>query len=110
MLQLHVTINTSDLDAIQARLSGMDDIIADLCSSEIDEYAQRYVPVRTGFLKSTGGIFLMGNQWINYFSAGYSYFVEMGTRKMAAQSFLRITIPMVNWIENVAKAAREIGL
>ncbi len=109
-LGLHVNINTEALDMTMARLPEMDNLIAELCADDVDDIAEMAVPIRTGFLASSGGIWLSGPQWINYFKAGYAYFVEMGTRKMAAQSFLRVAIPLVDWIGNVARSAREIGL
>lgn len=107
---LKVVINTDQLDLITAQLDGMDNFIADMSSSAIDDLAELAVPIRTGNLAASLGIFLQGNTWINYAKAGYAYFVEMGTRYMGSQSYLRVAIPAVNWIEIVIQAARMIGL
>jgi len=105
-----VTINTEQLDMIAAQLDGMDDLIAEMGSSAVDDFAEMAAPIETGNLVSSLSIFLQGHYWLNIAKAGYSFFVEMGTKFMAAQSFFRVAIPAINWIEIVARAARMIGL
>lgn len=109
-LGMNVAINTDPVDAIIGRLPELDSLNAELCADDIDDIAEMAVPIRTGFLAASGGIWRSGPQWINYFKAGYAYFVEMGTRFMRSQSFLRISLVLVDWIGNVARAAREVGL
>ena len=58
--------------------------------AEMKEYSQSICPVRTGFLRSS--IYFKMLETLSYefgAEADYALFVEMGTRFMAAQPFIR---------------------
>ncbi len=62
----------------------------ELTASNIASLAQGYCPVRTGFLRST--IYFQRTGFCAFIVSAWAYyapFVEYGTRKMAAQPFLR---------------------
>ncbi len=55
-------------------------------------YAQRIVPVRTGFLRSSINYEVSGlTLWLRA-DARYAVYVEFGTRRMAARPYVRPTI------------------
>jgi hypothetical protein len=73
-------------------------------------YASIIVPVRTGYLRST--IFFIAVEGLAYSfgaSADYAFWVEMGTRFMAAQPFIRPTVEvfMSMFLEAVVQAVME---
>jgi HK97 gp10 family phage protein len=57
-------------------------------AADVKAEAMRKVPVRTGYLRST--IYAQIQDWVARIGAeaSYAYFVEMGTRYMAAQPYL----------------------
>lgn len=64
------------------------------------------VPVRTGNLKNSSGTVNAPLTSVIYYSADYAYFVEGGTRKMAAQPYLRPAFEAV--VPTVIAALRRV--
>lgn len=110
LMQLEVVINTDELDTILARLNGMDDMIAEMSADEVSTVSQKAVPVDTGALKASEQIHVYGPTWFNSYTTSYAAYVELGTTKMSAQSYLRIALVMINWVSIVERAARSVGL
>ncbi len=57
-------------------------------AAEVEALARKLVPVRTGYLQST--IYAIVKEWLANVGAEatYAYFVEKGTRYMAAQPYI----------------------
>ena len=109
-LGLSIAINTAAVDGIIANLGEMDALIAEACAEDIDDFSAQVVPIDTGFLYSSRTKQVEGNRWWNRYLAGYAAFVELGTRFMRAQPYLRLALVAVDYIGNVVKAAKAIGL
>ncbi len=85
-------------------------------SQRVAEQASRNAPVRTGYLQST--IYAMVQEWVAEIGAkaAYSYFVEFGTRYMAAHPFLYPAVQQflpeleTNIIGAIEQAKSEAGL
>lgn len=85
-------------------------------AEDIKALAQRYVPVRTGYLRST--IFAVVSGWVARIGAEatYAMYVELGTRYMRARPYLYPAIqehlPRLEAIisEGIEAAKQEAGL
>lgn len=66
----------------------------DRIGGEMEADAKAIVPVRTGYLRSTIFHRLQGLQMEFGAGAPYALYVEFGTRRMAAQPFLRPSFEM----------------
>ena len=109
-LGLHIEINTAAVEAVIGQMGEMDALIAETCADEINDFSAQVVPIDTGELHASRSKHVQGNTWRNAYFAPYAYFVEMGTRFMGAQSYLRLAMLTVDYIGIVVKAARAIGL
>jgi HK97 gp10 family phage protein len=91
-----ISVNLVNFDALVAGLqvvaeeypgavaAGMMNVAANILAT-----AQVLVPVRTGYLKSTLAIEQVSDFQVRIkATAGYAYYVEFGTRRMAARLFL----------------------
>jgi HK97 gp10 family phage protein len=83
-----VTINSTGLDGLIQHAPQIDPIIADLVSSDILAGAKRRAAVRSGFMRNNIIRVVEGPRFRVIARAGYSGFVEFGTRKMGAQPFM----------------------
>ena len=85
-------------------------------AQRVAEQASRNAPVRTGYLKST--IYAEIKDWVAEIGAkaAYSYFVEFGTRYMAAHSFIYPAVQQFlpelefNILGAIEQAKSEAGL
>jgi len=85
-------------------------------AADVKAEAQRLVPVKTGYLRST--IYSIVKDWVANIGADatYAYFVEAGTKYMAAQPYLYPAIQKyLPTLEGVILAAidaakAEVGL
>jgi HK97 gp10 family phage protein len=95
-LSVKISVNLVNFDALVAGLqvvaeeypgavaAGMMNVAANILAT-----AQVLVPVRTGYLKSTLAIEQVSDFQVRIkATAGYAYYVEFGTRRMAARLFL----------------------
>ncbi len=85
-------------------------------AEDVKALAKRYVPVRTGYLRST--IFAVVSGWVARIGAEatYAMYVEFGTRYMRAQPYLypaiRTYLRSLEAIisEGIEAAKQEVGL
>jgi len=111
MPEIEMKVNLSGLKAIRRALPGVVDEICDVASEAIVEEAKQIVPVDTGFLKSSIGRVQKGTgNWAVYALAHYASFVEYGTRKMAAQPFMRPAFERVNLLRIIQQVIKRAGL
>ena len=87
-MSISVSVDTSKLDAIIARLPGNRDKIVRATASHILGEARKRAPVATGALRDNSEA-VNGDGYTNVeFRQEYAAYVELGTHKMAAQPFL----------------------
>jgi HK97 gp10 family phage protein len=109
-INVRVSVHHSKLDDIIARLGPAQSYVAELAADAIATDARRNVPVDTGFLKSTIQKVGSGASWIVTATANYAGYVEFGTRKMAAQPYLRPALESLDWGRVIAAFFDRIGL
>lgn len=121
-MSVEIEIHPKGLAELQNKMERLDSTLkrkvqqqlTDLARS-IKETAQRIVPVRTGFLRST--IFAEIRDWTTKVgaSAPYAAFVEFGTRRMRGRRFLTRAVgahlPQLESLLNqvVDEALREVS-
>ena len=111
MPDIEMRVNLKGLQKLASVLPQVEDQICDLASEAIQDEAKRTVPVDTGFLKSTIGRVQKGaGHWLVFALANYASYVEFGTRKMAAQPFMRPAFERVNLSKIVQQVFKRIGL
>ena len=87
-MSISVSVDTTKLDAIIARLPGNRDKIVRATASHILGEARKRAPVATGALRDNSEV-VNGDGYTNVeFRQEYAAYVELGTHKMAAQPFL----------------------
>jgi hypothetical protein len=88
---------------LRGRAFLVDDNVVKDGGQKVKEGAQMYVPVLTGELHDSIEFEFRGNGegWVHAW-AGHAGFVEVGTRKMAAQPYLVPAVEDVDWIALVA--------
>ena len=69
--------------------------------------ARGIVPVRTGYLRSTLRKYTKGKACTVGTSCHYAFYVEGGTRRMAAQPFLRPSFMASDYRARIIRALRE---
>lgn len=87
-MSISVSVDTSKLDAIIAKLPGNRDKIVKAAAFHILGEARKRAPVATGALRDNSEV-VNGDGYTNVeFRQEYAAYVELGTHKMAAQPFL----------------------
>jgi len=87
-MSISVSVDTSKLDAIIAKLPGNRDKIIKAAAFHILGEARKRAPVATGALRDNSEV-INGDGYTNVeFRQEYAAYVELGTHKMAAQPFL----------------------
>ena len=87
-MSISVSVDTSKLDAIIAKLPGNRDKIVKAAAFHILGEARKRAPVATGALRDNSEV-TDGDGYKNVeFHQEYAAYVELGTHKMAAQPFL----------------------
>jgi len=87
-MSISVSVDTSKLDAIIAKLPGNMDKIVKAAAFHILGEARKRAPVATGALRDNSEV-TDGDGYKNIeFHQEYAAYVELGTHKMAAQPFL----------------------
>jgi HK97 gp10 family phage protein len=87
-MSISVSVDTSKLDAIIAKLPGNRDKIIKAAAFHILGEARKRAPVATGALRDNSEV-VNGDGYTNVeFRQEYAAYVELGTHKMAAQPFL----------------------
>lgn len=110
MPSLTMRVKVGKLDALIKAVPQVGDVVLDLASEEIVSHARTIVPVDTGFLKSTiGRIRQAPGRWKVYALAHYASYVEFGTRKMAAQPYLRPAVERINLLTLAQRAFNRLG-
>lgn len=103
---LEKNLSRIDSKAIEEIIKSIDDILL-RSAGAIVVSAKQTVPVRTGFLQSTIGITDIGELSIQIGAlAPYAGFVEYGTRKMQARSYLRPAV--YEFLPSIQKDIEEI--
>ena len=88
-MSISVSVDTTKLDAIIARLPGNRDKIVRATASHILGEARMRAPIRTGALRNNSQV-TDGRGYSNVeFNQEYAAYVEFGTYKMAARPFLK---------------------
>ena len=109
-IYIQVNVNTSYLQKVVDDLPRVDEMIAERCAGEIWRGATMRVPVRTGYLKSTITQIVTGAVFLVTALAHYAAYVEMGTRKMAAQPYMVPAAEAPNYVGIVEEILGLIGL
>ncbi len=87
-MSISVSVDTSKLDAIIAKLPGNRDKIIKAAAFHVLGEARKRAPVATGALRDNSEV-VNGDGYTNVeFRQEYAAYVELGTHKMAAQPFL----------------------
>ena len=87
-MSISVSVDTSKLDAIIAKLPGNRDKIIKAAAFHILGEARKRAPVATGALRDNSEV-VNGDGYTNVeFRQEYAAYVELGTHKMSAQPFL----------------------
>jgi HK97 gp10 family phage protein len=105
-----VKVNTSRLEGVISKLPGAAAEAASMTADQIVLKARAIVPVRTGALRASITKMGGGMRWVATATAGYAIFVEFGTRKMAAQPFLRPAAEAVNMSDIILQFYRMCDL
>ncbi len=95
-MSVQISINLTNFDVLSEGLQGLSsDLPQAVGTALMNVYAnilataQVLVPVRTGYLKSTLAVEQVSNFQVRIkATAGYAFYVEFGTRRMAARLFL----------------------
>lgn len=96
--------------AVKAAFEKAKGVAADKMGKKAKEYAKQIVPVRTGALRDSIDYRVENGGFILYTDKEYGIYVELGTRKMAAQPYMRPAMENhVNEYLNEAKAAFQQG-
>jgi hypothetical protein len=104
---------TPKLAAAVGNMPGAINEMLDFGGQALVAYAQRVVKVRTGFLRSTIGYAVDPSSFtLNFFAnAPYAWYVEMGTRRMQAEPYMRPALDYVRLPDLLLKAGyKALGL
>ena len=122
-MSVDVTFDVQGVDELVQSMQRLDKAMQERVRAWLYDWAKRVVeeakrnaPVRTGYLRSK--IYAMAQEWVVEIGAwaAYSYFVEFGTRYMAAHPFLYPAIQEflpeleINIIGAIEQAKAEVGL
>lgn len=92
-VQLTVEVDTSSvIEMLQAGIDGLEESLTeamDQAGSQMADVARSIVPVRTGFLRSTIYHEVDGLSLTLTADASYAGYVELGTRYMKAEPYIR---------------------
>lgn len=85
-----VTLNRAGLDALLAAWDTEIGHILDDTAAAILKDAQDKAPVKTGYMRDSGVVEPGADRWsrVIHFTAPYSAFIELGTRRMSARAYL----------------------
>jgi len=92
-MSISVSVDTTKINELLATIPGNKDKAVREAANYILGEARTLAPVRTGHLRSNSEVEGDGGNSLIKFNAEYAAYVELGTRKMAAQPFLT---PAVN--------------
>lgn len=110
LIGVRVKVDTSKLQGVIEKLPGAADKAAEMVADEIVVRAKQIVPVDTGALQRSitkaGG----GSHWIATATMPYAIYVEFGTRRAAAQPFLRPAAEAVNMSDIILQFYRMCDL
>lgn len=104
---------TPKLAAAVANMPGAINEMLDSGGQMLVQYAQRVVRVRTGFLRSTIGYTVDTSAFtLKFFAnAQYALYVEMGTRRMKPEPYMRPALDYVGLPDLLLKAGyKALGL
>lgn len=104
---------TPKLAAAVANMPGAINDMLDFAGEKLVEYAQRVVPVRTGFLRSSIGYTVDSSAFtLNFFAkAPYALYVEMGTRRMKPEPYMRPAFDYIRLSDLLLQAGyKALGL
>jgi HK97 gp10 family phage protein len=94
-VSFEVSCDVDDIRRFQAAMQKLDSGLQNQVyrclaswAADVKAEAMRTVPVKTGYLRST--IYAQVQNWVVNFGAdaAYAYFVEFGTKRMAARPYL----------------------
>lgn len=105
-----VKVHMEGLTETQRRAPELDGIMMDLISADIQAGAQSRAAVRTGFMRDNIKRYVGGSRFQVIAEAGYSGFVEYGTRFMAAQPFVTPAVEACDVDGYAQEALKRIGL
>lgn len=92
-MSISVSVDTTKINELLATIPGNKDKAVTSAAYYILGEARKSAPYRTGHLRSNSEVEGDGGNSLIKFNAEYAAYVELGTRKMAAQPFLT---PAVN--------------
>lgn len=92
-MSISVRVDTTKINELLATIPGNKNKAVREAANYILGEARTLAPVRTGHLRSNSEVEGDGGNSLIKFNAEYAAYVELGTRKMAAQPFLT---PAVN--------------
>lgn len=92
-MSISVSVDTTKINKLLATIPGNKNVAVREAANYILGVARTLAPVRTGHLRSNSEVEGDGGNSLIKFNAEYAAYVELGTRKMAAQPFLT---PAVN--------------
>jgi HK97 gp10 family phage protein len=104
---------TPKLAAAVGNMPGAIVEMLDFAGEKLVEYAQRAVPVRTGFLRSSIGYTVdSGAFTLNFLATAlYAMYVEMGTRRMRPEPYMRPALDYVGLPDLLLEAVyKALGL
>ena len=87
-MSISVSVDTTKINELLATIPGNKNKAVREAANYILGEARTLAPVRTGYLKSNSEVEGEGGNSLIKFNAEYAAYVELGTRKMAAQPFL----------------------
>lgn len=87
-MSISVSVDTTKINALLATIPGNKDKAVTSAAYYILGEARKLAPYRTGHLKNNSEVEGDGGNSLIKFNAEYAAYVELGTRKMAAQPFL----------------------
>lgn len=109
-LRVEVTINDTKLRHITRNMAVAADDMASAAADAVVEGAQQRAPVRTGYLRDSIFHLKDGKYHRVIVTAGYAYFVEFGTRFMAAIPYLRPALEALDKRQIVDQFFKQLGL
>lgn len=92
-MSISVSVDTTKINELLSTIPGNKNKAVREAANYILGEARTLAPVRTGHLRSNSEVEGEGGNSLIKFNAEYAAYVELGTRKMAAQPFLT---PAVN--------------
>lgn len=107
---MSVTIKMDKLKALEKAIPEIADSACQMIAHQVTERSQRLVPVDTGNLLGHIGYYQKkAGYWIVIARTNYAIYVEYGTRKMAAQPYLRPALESVPLENIISHAFRKAG-